>query len=225
MVWRGRASVAFMGIPVPRGGTVVCPTLFLRVTTAEKQESITRKIENMRKIILYMAASLDQRIAELDGSLDWLAGFPNPNKTDDTYRDLLASVDTVIMGGRTYREFQNMDVIWPYPKQMTYVISRYDWGAKENVHFITENIIETVSALLSGPGKDILLAGGGELTSLLLAADLIDEIQITYIPVILGKGIPLFPKQPKQPKQSKWKLVAAQTCIGNVLTIIYSKTE
>jgi len=31
MVWRGRASVAFLGIPVPRDRTVVWLTLFLRV--------------------------------------------------------------------------------------------------------------------------------------------------------------------------------------------------
>ncbi len=76
----------------------------------------------MKKIILYIAASLDQRIAEPDGSLEWLTGFPNPEKTDYGYKELLSSVDTVIMGGRTYREIMNMDVIWPYPKQMTYVV-------------------------------------------------------------------------------------------------------
>ena len=72
----------------------------------------------MKKIILYIATSLDQRIAEADGGLEWLTGFPNPDKTDYGYKDLLASVDTVIMGGRTYREILNMDVIWPYPEQI-----------------------------------------------------------------------------------------------------------
>jgi len=220
MVWRGRASVAFKGIPVPRGGTVVCPTLFLRVTTAEKQESITRKIENMRKIILNIAASLDQRIAEPDGSLDWLAGLPNPNKSDDSYKDLLASVDTVLMGGRTYREFQNMDIIWPYPEQMTYVISHHDWGAKENVHFITENIIETIFALRHEPGKDILLAGGGELVSMLLSANLIDEMRITFLPVTLGKGIPLFPEQVKT---GDWKLIGCKND-ADILRVEYRRT-
>lgn len=66
----------------------------------------------MKKIILYIVSSLDQRIAEPDGSLEWLTGFPNPDKTD--YKDLLASVDTVLIGGRSYRELLNMEVIWPY---------------------------------------------------------------------------------------------------------------
>lgn len=176
----------------------------------------------MRKIILNIAASLDQRIAEPDGSLDWLAGFPNPNKTDDSYKDLLASVDTVLMGGRTYREFQNMDIIWPYPEQMTYVISHHDWGAKENVHFITENIIETISALRHEPGKDILLADGGKLVSLLLAADLIDEMRITYLPIMLGKGISLFSEQSKE---SKWRLASSKSSKSEALIIEYRKRE
>ena len=65
----------------------------------------------MKKIILYIAASLDQRIAEPDGSLEWLTEFPNPEKTDYGFKKLLASTDIVIMGGRTYREFLNMDII------------------------------------------------------------------------------------------------------------------
>jgi dihydrofolate reductase len=69
--------------------------------------------------------------AKPDGGLDWLTGFPNPKKTDYSYKDLLTSVDTVIMGGRTYRELLNMDVIWPYPNQHTYVVSHHEWNAKK----------------------------------------------------------------------------------------------
>ena len=127
----------------------------------------------MKRIILYISASLDQRIAEPDGGLEWLTEFPNTKKTDYGYKDLLASVDTIVMGGRTYRELLNMDVIWPYPEQMTYVVSRYDWGRKENIRFITEDIIETVSELRDQKekNKDILLVGGGELTSIFLAGN------------------------------------------------------
>ena len=174
----------------------------------------------MKKIILYIAASLDQQIAELDGGLDWLTGFPNPEKTEYGYNDLLALVDTVIIGGKTYRELLTMDVIWPYPNQHTYVVSHHVWSAKENISFITENIIETISELRNKPGKDIGLAGGGELISMLLTADLIDEMQITYIPVILGKGVPLFPEQPKE---SKWKFIGSKHFESGVIKIDYQR--
>lgn len=172
----------------------------------------------MKKIILYIAASLDQRIAEPDGSLEWLNEFPNHEKADYGYKDLLALADTVLMGGRTYREFLNMDIIWPYSQQMAYVVSHHNWGEKENVKFITENITEAISELRNQEGKNILLVGGGELVSMLLAADLIDEMHITYIPVILGKGISLFPEQAKE---SNWELQDSTNYGNGVIQVKY----
>lgn len=176
----------------------------------------------MKKIILHIAASLDGRIAEPDGGLEWLAGFPNHEKADYGYKDLLASVDTVIMGGKTYRELLSMDFIWPYKQQTSYVITR-EWTentAGGNVHFITDNIVETISDLRNEQGKEICLVGGGELTAMLLAADLIDEMRIYYIPVILGVGILLFPEQPKE---SKWELTNSESYKSGVLMVKYRR--
>ena len=55
----------------------------------------------MRKIRLYIATSLNGKIARSDGSVDWLDAVPNPDKTDYGYTDFLESVDTTIMGNRT----------------------------------------------------------------------------------------------------------------------------
>ena len=176
----------------------------------------------MKKIILYIATSLDGRIAEPDGGLEWLTGFSNPEKTDYGYKDLLASVDTVIMGGKTYRELLNMDVIWPYKQQTSYIVT-HGWtenAANENICFITENVIETISELRKQNGKNIWLVGGGELTSMLLAADLVDEMQICYFPVILGKGISLFPEQPKD---SKWELSGNKVYGSGILKADYKR--
>lgn len=170
----------------------------------------------MKKIILYITASLDGRIAEPDGGLEWLTGFPK----DCSYKNLLASIDTIIMGGRTYREFLNMDVTWSYLEKATYVVTR-GWTEKasdENIQFITDNVIETISALRNEPGKDIWLVGGGKLVSMLLEADLIDEMQICYIPKILGRGIPLFPEQSKE---STWELTDSTIYKSNTLLVKY----
>ncbi|MEA4918480.1 dihydrofolate reductase family protein [Proteiniphilum sp.] len=68
--------------------------------------------------------------------------------------------------------------------------------------FITENVIETISTLRNEQGKDIL----------------IDEMQICYVPVILGKGIPLFPEQPKE---SKWTLRSSKVYDSGILRADY----
>lgn len=150
----------------------------------------------MKKIILYIAASLDQRIAEPDGGIEWLSEYPITEEMNYGYKEFMTSIDTIVMGGRSWRELSNMDAMGAYADKAVYVISRHDWGEKGNVKFITENVIENIAALRNEPGKNIWLFGGGELVSMLLATDLVDEMHIAYIPVILGKGIPLFPEQP-----------------------------
>jgi dihydrofolate reductase len=176
----------------------------------------------MKKIKLYIAASLDGYIARPDDDLDWLTKYPVTPELNYGYDEFYASVDTVIMGGRTYRELLCMDVLWPYKDKKTYVISRHSMETKENIEFITENVIERISGLRGESGKDIWLAGGGELISILLAADLIDEMQICHIPVILGEGIPLFPGKHKE---SQWELTGNTAFDSGILTVDYKRVN
>jgi dihydrofolate reductase len=54
-----------------------------------------------RKIVLYIATSLDGYIARDNGDIDWLSMVKSQNE-DYGYKDFLKSVDTVVMGHRTY---------------------------------------------------------------------------------------------------------------------------
>ena len=177
----------------------------------------------MKKIILYIAASLDQHIAEPDGSTEWLSEFPITEEMNYGYNEFMDSVDTIFMGGRSYREVLNMEIIEHYKDQQIYVVTR-EWTEKasDNVNFISDNIIDRIHQLRNSEGKNIWLFGGGELVSMLLSADLIDEMQISYIPVILGKGIPLFPEQPKE---SKWELLENTAHKSGVLTVKLRKSS
>lgn len=174
----------------------------------------------MKKIKLYIAVSIDGYIAHSDGDLDWLMKYPINSETNYGYDDFYKSIDTVIMGGQTYRDILNMDFVWPYKDKTTYVITRNSMGAKENVHSITNNVIEEISKLREEKGKDIWLVGGGELTAMLLKQDMVDEMIITTIPVILGNGIPLFPNQPKE---SNWKLQDSMSYKNGVIQTTYIK--
>jgi Dihydrofolate reductase len=176
----------------------------------------------MKRIVLYIASSIDGYIAEADGSNDYLSHFPGSAEMNSDYKTFLGSVDTVIMGGRTYREMQNMDVIWPYKEQTSYIISHYDWGEKENVRFITGNVVETIEMLRRQPGKDIWLFGGGEIISMLLEAGLTDEMRVFYIPIMLGKGIRLFGGKPAP---SRWLLTNSQKFDNGVLGITYRREQ
>lgn len=176
----------------------------------------------MRRIILYIATSIDGYIATPDGGIEWLNEIPNPNKTDHGYNTLLDSIDAVLMGGRTYHEIIGYGVAWPYKDKISYVVSRRDSNVtpNEKVHFIIEDIIARISELKAETGKDIWLVGGGELTTILLNANLIDEMRLCIAPVILGQGIPLFPNKPKE---SAWTLTDSKAYDTGIVTMTYCK--
>ncbi len=179
---------------------------------------LTEHFAIMRKIKLFIAASIDGNIAESDGGLDWLMKYPVNSETNYGYDDFFNSIDTVIMGGRTYRDILNMDFTWPYKDKTTYVLTRNSQKSKDDIHFISDNIIEFVSELRNEGRKDIWLVGGGEIISLFLSHELIDEMIITTIPVILGDGIALFPKISKD---SKWETIDFQKYSNDVTQVHY----
>ncbi|CDN30507.1 Dihydrofolate reductase [Mucinivorans hirudinis] len=176
----------------------------------------------MKKIKLYIAVSLDGYIATPDGGIEWLNEITNPTDEDHSYNALLASVDTVLMGGRTYHEIIGFGVPWPYKDKQTYVISRNNTNVTpdERVEFITENIYAEIATLKTQDGKDIWLVGGGKLTTMLLNHELIDEMQIAIVPIVLGAGLPLFPNNPLK---SKWTLKESKSYDTGLVVSTYEK--
>ncbi|MBU2492769.1 MAG: dihydrofolate reductase family protein [Bacteroidetes bacterium] len=146
----------------------------------------------MRKLILYIAASLDGFIARDDGGLLWLEQFPNPDKNDYNYKKLLDSIDTTFMGNLTYKWLNNQNIYDPYPGKKNYVFSRNMRSESEFVEFINDDPLKFVRTIKNQNGKDIWLVGGGKLNALFLQNNLIDEIILTFAPIIIGKGIRLF---------------------------------
>jgi dihydrofolate reductase len=58
---------------------------------------------------------------------------------------------------------------------------------------VSGNARGTVSKLKGTPGKDIWLFGGGSLFRSLLGIGLVDTVEVSIIPVLLGGGIRLLP--------------------------------
>ena len=147
----------------------------------------------MRKLTLYIAASLDGYIARTDGGIDWLENKVYAIEGEDYgYSDFMQTIDTTLMGHSTYKVVLNMDMLFPYSDKTNYVFSHSEHPNAEHVQFVPRNATGFVKQLKQEPGKDIWLIGGSQLNTLLLNAGLIDEIILTYIPIVLGKGIPLF---------------------------------
>lgn len=147
----------------------------------------------MKKLILYIATSLDGKIAGPDDDVKWLEEIPNPDKSDYGYFDLYAGVDTTVMGNTTYQWIKRQDMPFPYPNTDNYVITRNaSLQSNEEVTFLNDDIVERIKALKVGEGKDIWLIGGAGVNQFCLGAGLIDEMRVFVMPIILGEGIPLF---------------------------------
>ena len=148
----------------------------------------------MRKIILYIAASIDNYIAKEDGSVKWLddPDYALPGE-DYGYTAFYKSIDTTLMGNATYEEVLGFDVPFPYPDKKNYVFSRSEKESdSEFVEYFSGDIAKFTKQLKEKPGKDIWLIGGGQINTILLINGLIDKIILTIIPITLGDGIPMF---------------------------------
>ena len=150
-------------------------------------------MSNNRKLVLFIAASLDGYIATEDDSLEWL--FKVEGEGDNGYSEFFDTVDTILMGRRTYdwiieKEKGN----FPYKNKKCYVFSRSEKGKNENVEFIDQDVVEFTNEIKRQDGGNIWLVGGGVLLDSFMKVKLVDEFIITIAPILLGRGIPLFRK-------------------------------
>jgi len=143
----------------------------------------------MRKVVLGLGISIDGYIARLNGAVDFLF-MPK----DFSMAPFFATVDTAIMGRKTFDDALKMGGSFGGSSMKSYVMSRSKPpGERDGVVFTNKSPAALVSQLRKSRGKDIWLMGGGELAHDFLKADLVDELYIGMVPVLLGEGIPLFP--------------------------------
>jgi dihydrofolate reductase len=175
----------------------------------------------MKKLKIYIAASLDGYIATKEGNIDWLTGFPNPEGTDYGYADFLTTIDTTLTGNNTYKDILVLSETFPYPDKTNYVFTR-DATQQDTafVKFISRDIVAFVREIKAANGKDIWLVGGGQLNGALLQENLVDEMIIHVIPVVLGDGIPLFGAIVME---KVFKLSNTKTYSSGVLELHYSR--
>lgn len=145
---------------------------------------------------VYMAASLDGFITREDGSIDWLnqAGQAVPKGEDCGFAAFLDSVDALIMGRVTFEQVVSFGQ-WPYGDKPVIVLSRSGVEIPEDLPKSVSRSSESPRELtgrLAAQGARRLYVDGGLTVQSFLAEGLIRDVTITFIPVILGCGKPLF---------------------------------
>lgn len=158
----------------------------------------------MRKLVYYVASSLDGFIADPDGDTSAFPISPDlltavlarfPETCPHHLREALGIVgepkrfDTVIMGYRTHAPALEAGLTSAYPDLRQIVVTHRDLPSDPAVETWSGGLADRIEALKGESGDDIWLCGGGHLAGQLI--DHIDEMQIKLNPVTLGNGIPL----------------------------------
>ncbi|MGP8252801.1 MAG: dihydrofolate reductase family protein [Terracidiphilus sp.] len=168
----------------------------------------------MRHLVYSVAASLDGFIAGPKGEYDWIVHDPAID-----FAAIYRRFDTFLMGRLTYELAQSQK---PMLKNMGIKVvvasTTLDPAQHEDVTVLSSGVAEAVAALKAEPGKDIWLFGGGVLFRSLLDAGLVDSVDLTVIPVMLGSGVPLLPEG----SRVRLKLNDCKSLPSGVLMVSYS---
>jgi dihydrofolate reductase len=158
----------------------------------------------MRSIIQHAHVSLDGYLAGPGGTMDFITF---DDEIAEYVYPLMRSVDTAIYGRTTY---EMMDGYWPgvlddanatarekgharwYADVKKIVASRTLPARTGQVTIAGDDIVSVVAAAKQQPGGDMMIFASPTFSHALSAAGLIDEWRLTWQPVILGGGLPLF---------------------------------
>ena len=154
----------------------------------------------MSRVRVYLASSVDGYIAGPDHEIDWLNedhGTPSsPPAAEDVlgFHDFMAQVGCMLMGRNTYDLLVRLDADWHYGDTPVHVTTRrpLEKVLADTVRPVAGDIETLIAEAKEIAGSRDVYLDGGDLVRQGLDAGLVDELTITWIPVLLGAGIPLF---------------------------------
>ena len=177
----------------------------------------------MKKIVYYVAISLDGYISGKDGDI---SQFAQQGDGVDQYLADLKDFKTVIMGKNTY-EFGYQFGLPPgqpaYPHMQHHIFSSsisFE-NASDQVH-VEAMDIERVKEIRAQSPTDVYLCGGGQFAGWLLENDLIDVLKVKLNPIVLGEGVRLFGDNPTK---ANWQLVEKESYSDGLQFLTYERKQ
>ncbi|RZS34819.1 dihydrofolate reductase [Herbihabitans rhizosphaerae] len=161
----------------------------------------------MRKVVLQELVSVDGFAAESDGELGFFEAIRDYRELDRDNVEFLERFDTVLLGATTYRMFVEY---WPSQTAadepvadrvntigkvvFSSTLDSAPWGSWEPARLVRGRAEDEVAALKQVDGGDMIVWGSLSLGRSLLAARLVDEVQLIVAPIVLGSGVRPFPE-------------------------------
>lgn len=189
----------------------------------------------MRQLVSYMFTSLDGFIADPDGGLDWvpiddeLMGFAN---------EYFGAAEGIVFGRNNYQVFvdywDRLDPTDPsvaaleaefariFSRMTRVVVSTTLEQVDPKAVLIKDEVLRAIEDLKRQPGGDLLVVCGPELRSTLTRHGLVDRHRVLVVPVVLGKGQPLFSDMEEA---LRLQLVGTKVFGGGVVLLDYEPTS
>ncbi len=145
------------------------------------------------KCSVFIATSLDGCISRANGNIDWLISISDA-KEDYGYNAFYQSTDCLVIGRKTYETALSFGQ-WPYENKKVIVLTSNPSTINKrlglDVQTMSLSPLEILKTLESNGYKHAYIDGGKTIQSF-LNEGLINEITITFIPILIGDGIRLF---------------------------------
>lgn len=144
----------------------------------------------MPKVTAFLGLSLDGYIAGEGGDLSWLSVVESDPPEDTGYSGLMNSVDTLVLGRNTYDTVLGFEA-WPYSGKRVVVLTHRDFNSLYGEEAYNGTLPDLLKTLGAEGCRHIYLDGGAVVREG-MASGVLDEMILSWVPVILGGGIPLF---------------------------------
>lgn len=173
--------------------------------------------QGVPRLSVYIAASLDGYIATENDDLTWLesAGAPGEDYGFDAF---LATIDLVVMGRGTYDHIASFDPL-PYGDRPVQVFTHRAPADRPGVRFGSWTP-EQAMADWRAAGLRRVYVDGGQLIGQFLAEGMIDDLTITFVPLLLGSGRRLFHPVPRR---AQLQLTAARSYPSGMMQVSYQR--
>ena len=142
------------------------------------------------RIVLLAATSLDGRIADAAGGVDWLE--PYHASAAPALEAFLAGVSCVVMGRRTFDQVQGFGA-WPYAGRRLILLTNHPAEALPAPAACHAGDLASLAPALRAEPGEAWVVGGSAVFGKFLAAGLVDRIEVFVMPLLLGAGPLLFP--------------------------------
>jgi dihydrofolate reductase len=183
----------------------------------------------MTLVRYYAAQTLDGYIAESDDNLDWLLKYEGHYEGADSdakqagYETFYEGIGALVSGSVTYEFVLEHGGAWPYAGKPCWVLTSRDLPKPEgegvDVRIASGEIPDLIDQMLDSAGeRDLWIVGGGNVASQFADHGLLDRVEVTVVPLVLGAGKPLFDRRlPGDPMQ----LLEARTHSSGMVGLSY----